>query len=463
MKRELIEAVLKDAAAFERVVAALKAAYTRAWSLGHQNAVKRLLNEVETIGPQAFTREMEARVLKAFAAEVGPQAMRRMVEGPVVNLSESAWLIGAQEAARAAGIDYRFGLKDTEALKLAQRGDLYWVGNHWDAFTRQRLSDAVARFFEEGQAYEKLAEWMQEAMAGVHEAGKAYWELAAETAATKTRELGRISGYEQAGVQWVQVRARIDERTTPCCRSLHGRLIPLTTIQAQRDKYLAAAGRGNLEEARTAWPMWDGRQAFGKEVPDNVGLPPYHFRCRTVTVAYLGEPPGSQRFEHGERMPMAARELIEQAAPEVHAGRIAALRALAAREQLAWSERHLRDDLKKRIDRVRKHAERDFSLTGGDEDKLREYLRIAQRTVETGEAVIRPHRGRLQYVFGSAALKAMAVVDWEETRLFGLYGHASEADWAAAWQRGYLERGARIEAQPVRRSVWKRWIGAIGI
>jgi len=463
MRREaVIEAVLKDAAAFERVVAALKAAFTRAWSLGHQSAVKRLLNEVEAIGPEAFTREMEARVLAAFEQEVGPEMMRRMVEGPVVNLSEAAWLIGANEAAKSVGVDYRFGLKDTEALKLAQRGDLYWVAHHWDAFTRQKLSDAVARFFEEGQTYEKLAEWMREAMAGVHEAGMRYWELAADTAATKTREMGRIAGYEQAGIQWVQVRARMDERTTPCCRSLHGRLIPLNKIVAQRDTYLDAAGRGHLEAARAAWPMWEAGQAFGKEIPDNVGLPPYHFRCRTVTVAYLGPPPGGQRIAFGERMPRDAREVIEQAAPEVHAERIAALRQLAAREALAWSERHLREDLRKRFDLVRKHAQRDFGLTGADEETLREYLRLASRTVETGEAVIRPHRGRLQYVFGSAALKSMAVVDWEETRLFGLYGHASEAAWAQAWQNAYLAFGARIEAQ-VRRSSWKRWIGAIGI
>ncbi len=337
------------------------------------------------------------------------------------------------------------------------------MANHWDAITRQKLSDAVARFFEEGQTYEKLAEWMQEAMAGVHEAGKAYWELAADTAATKTRELGRIAGYEQAGIEWVQVRARIDERTTPCCRSLHGRLIPLATIQRQRDQYLDAAGRGNLEAARSAWPMWDGSQAFGKDLPANVGLPPYHSRCRTVTVAYLGPPPGRQRIDYGDRVPLDARELIAQTAPEVHAGRIAALRALAAQERLAWSERHLRDDLRKRVDRVRKHAERDFGLTGADEEKLREYLRLAQRTVETGEAVIRPHRGRLQYVFGSAALRAMAVVDWEETRLFGLYGHVSEAAWARAWEAAYLAFGARVVAAQVRRSSWKRWIGAIGI
>jgi hypothetical protein len=51
--------------------------------------------------------------------------MRRMLARPVVNLSEAAWLIGAREAALGAGVDYRFGLKDKKALKLAQRSDLY--------------------------------------------------------------------------------------------------------------------------------------------------------------------------------------------------------------------------------------------------------------------------------------------------------------------------------------------------
>lgn len=32
--------------------------------------------------------------------------------------------------------------------------------------------------------------------------------------ATKTREMGRVSGYERAGITRVQVRAHLDERTT---------------------------------------------------------------------------------------------------------------------------------------------------------------------------------------------------------------------------------------------------------
>lgn len=114
--------------------------------------------------------------------------------------------------------------------------------------------------------------------------------------------MGRISGYQQAGVRYVQVKARMDERTTPLCRSLHGRLIRLDTLVSQRDRYLAAAANGNLEAAKAAWPMLDATMRFKSsacaghalekaDLPGNVGLPPYHFRCRTITVAWLGDDP----------------------------------------------------------------------------------------------------------------------------------------------------------------------------
>jgi hypothetical protein len=45
-------------------------------------------------------------------------------------------------------------------------------------------------------------------------------------------------------------------------------------------------------------------------MPGNIGLPPYHFRCRTVTVAYLGRAPESitdDAADDMERMRLAVR------------------------------------------------------------------------------------------------------------------------------------------------------------
>lgn len=461
LKERLISILIKDERAFEALVARLKQAFTRAWSLGHQEAVSRAIRRLEELGPERFSRAAEREILSAFEREVGPQAMVRLLDGPVTVLGEAIWRAGGAEAGRDVGVDYRFGLVDQEALALARRGDIYWVASHWDAFTRQQLSDAVARYFEEGQTYEQLAAAMREAMAGVHEAGMRYWELVADTMATKTREMGRISGYQQAGVRYVQIKARMDERTTPLCRSLHGRLIRLDTVVAQRDKYLAAAARGNLEAAKAAWPMWDATMAFKSAggcadhavekaaLPDNVGLPPYHFRCRTITVAWLGEDPGAQQLVFGERMPADARRQVEAVAPETHAARIDAMRGLAREGRLSWSERHLLADLRKGMVcdgavRLLRHARAEFDLGGDDAEATRAYNAIAQRVVRDGEALARPHRGRMQYAFGSAGERAVAVVDYEEMRLVGLFGHTSEAAFAQAWARGYVARGARI-------------------
>lgn len=303
LKERLIQILIKDDRTFYALLTRLQGAFTRAFSLGHQAAVARAMERLEAMGPERFSRAAEREILAAFEREVGPQAMARLLDGPVTVLGEALWRKGGAEGAGEAGVDYRFDLVDQEALALARRGDLYWVANHWDAYTRGLLSDAVARYFEQGQTYEQLAQAMREAMAGVHEAGMRYWELVADTMATKTREMGRIAGYQQAGIRYVQVKARMDERTTPLCRSLHGRLIRLDSVVAQRDKYLSAAAKGHLEAAKAAWPMWDPTTVFKSascceahalakaELPANVGLPPYHFRCRTITVAWLGEDP----------------------------------------------------------------------------------------------------------------------------------------------------------------------------
>jgi hypothetical protein len=122
-----------------------------------------------------------------------------------------------------------------------------------------------------------------------------YFALLADHLATKTAELGRVSGYEEAGIEAVEIVARMDERTTPICRSLHGRVIPLAAIGAQRDRTIAAAAAGDMEAMKRAQPMLSGpleqgialTRRTGDIVKRGIGLPPYHFRCRTVPVAHF--------------------------------------------------------------------------------------------------------------------------------------------------------------------------------
>lgn len=345
LKRRLIALLAKDEAAFAALSERLSAAMTRAWSFGVEAAFRRALEILRGLDPARFDAADEARLLAAIEAEIGGEAMRAALEGPVITLPAAIYQAEALAAARAAaGLDYAFGVKDEAALELARRFDLHWIGRHWDAGTRAAVTGAVAEFFENGWTYETLAERLKAAFDGIEERGMAYWQLTADTIATKTRELGRVAGYEQAGVKYLEVRAHIDSRTTPICRSMHGRLIRLETVTRQRERYLAAIERGHMEAAKAAWPMFDATMAFAggtKTLPENVGLPPYHFRCRTVTVAYLGVDPEVVEREADaiERWQMAARQ--RETLPKRELVRLIERARMARWDNLAYAMAHV--------------------------------------------------------------------------------------------------------------------------
>ena len=138
-------------------------------------------------------------------------------------------------------------------------------------------------------------------LAGIADKSKPYWAIMADHTASKTREMGRVAGYERAGISHVQVRAHLDDSTTPICRAMHGRVIPVSKLKSQRDDYLAAIKVRNQTAAKQAWKMHsslngkDSGNMAGlstNRIPNHTANPPYHFRCRTITVAYFMDEEG---------------------------------------------------------------------------------------------------------------------------------------------------------------------------
>lgn len=77
-----------------------------------------------------------------------------------------------------------------------------------------------------------------------------------------------------------------DDRTTRFCRWVHLKTIMVERIERQLDA-LAAAIRADDEDAiKRAWPMLNFRQSDSTQLYRQwflqIGLPPYHWRCRTV-------------------------------------------------------------------------------------------------------------------------------------------------------------------------------------
>ncbi len=90
----------------------------------------------------------------------------------------------------------------------------------------------------------------------------------------------RASQALKYGAKAFQVMARIDNKTTPICRSMHGRIISAKHLSAQANKVLEAQSIADKKAAST----WMSEPFLAKDLPHNFGLPPYHFRCRTEVV-----------------------------------------------------------------------------------------------------------------------------------------------------------------------------------
>lgn len=281
-------AILKDEAAFNALLAELQAAYTRAWSDQVAAAIVAALDDLAELGPGRFGPEDAASILSALQSELGPDSMQAALRGPVLRVSNGLARLGATEVGFSLGIDLQFLRPDLDALRAIGEGNLFWVGRSWNNYTANVMKRTLDDYFTAGMTREELAARFAEDFAGLSEKGQRYWELLADHTATKTRELGRATGYERAAVEYVEVRAQIDDNTTEICRELHGTIIPVSRLTAQRDEYLAATARRDEEAAKAAWVMLDNpEQVSGGALPAGVGSPPYHFRCRTITVAHF--------------------------------------------------------------------------------------------------------------------------------------------------------------------------------
>lgn len=289
-KRLVRVAILKDDAAFERLYENLQTALTRSWNDQMREGIANALNRLRDLGSGKFTQEDQRSIMSTLEASVGEDALRSAMRDPVIKLTEAIFRSAADEVGQAANVDIAFNRPDLDALDVLKGGNLYWIGNGWNVEVQDKLAKILDEYFREGMTRESLTERMAEDFATVTSRSTVYWEMLADHTATKTREIGRVTGYDRAEIDVVKVRAQIDSVTSQICRAMHGRLITVDRLRSQRDAYLDATRRRDYDAAINSWRMHsdagDLRDRATSDLPSDTAGPPYHFGCRTITVLY---------------------------------------------------------------------------------------------------------------------------------------------------------------------------------
>ncbi len=220
---------------------------------------------------------------------IDKKTLLRIVEAKIQSLGytlDTAALEALHEKAAAAaaaevGAAFVFDQTDAQVLESMQRA-LVWMKEDGAANTQSRLKEIIAEAMEGEVRINDLGETLRAEFEGVIDESARYFQGVSDHVIRQSQSVTRIYQFEKAGVKEVKVIALIDKKTSAVCRSMHGRIIPIAVVKSQADAIMAAK---SIEEKKAA-SRWQSAPIFGK-LPSGVALPPYHFRCRTIVVAYF--------------------------------------------------------------------------------------------------------------------------------------------------------------------------------
>ena len=415
--REVLAVVKADA--YERLAARLHRLLAATWDDHTRRALEEITERLRGREPltvaevEAIHRRLAEILGEAFTAEIEADLREIVAESYVRALSDTLGLSRP-----------RWDLVDARALDWLQRHHVYWVRHHYDRHLAEDVLSLGEQAILEGMSRREAGRLFREALGRRLGQSQLYWEMFANHVVTRSQELGRVEGYERAGVRYLQIRAVLDHRTSCICRNLHGRIIEVDKAARLARRLVAA---DDPEDVKRIAPWEPCERVMGvpsAELPEHLALPPYHFGCRTRTVVW--KPPEDVRVEAkemGAAVRPQDRPLLDQYTEAEYAGWVEDIRRRA--DRLRWNEKDLKHDL-------RKHAP-DFGISPGDRST---YTAIARSVVADPKYVTaHVYKGQIQFVLYGE--NAVVIVD-QQMRIRGVY-HSADVDRTFVnWSREQL-------------------------
>lgn len=196
-----------------------------------------------------------------------------------VNTNDVETIYTKLAATHILSSSFEFNKVDVKAIEAMRKG-FYWAGVEYNEKTQIKLKDIIEGAFRGEYSRADLSAKLKDEFTGVLNASTYYFEGVADHIINQSQNISKVNQALKYDVKHFKIVARIDNKTSQICRSMHGKIIEASHLQNQVNNLLAAK---NISEKKEA-AAWKNDAVYGK-LPSNFGLPPYHFRCRTEVVA----------------------------------------------------------------------------------------------------------------------------------------------------------------------------------
>lgn len=216
-----------------------------------------------------------------------------------------------------------FKTEDAEAIQQIGTQGGFWIRNSAGQISQsmdKQARNIIERGLSLGQGRDEIGQMLTDQLPGMWQKyGFNYARTVAANAVSRARSYSEAASYASVGIEYLELMAMLDERTTDICRVLDGTVISvkeslahqkaIAAIQNPEDvqnvapfmtqrknkktgdinigigksKFatVARSGKGEVDDRGAFKRMMSTKKMVGK----GVTMPPFHHQCRTMTVA----------------------------------------------------------------------------------------------------------------------------------------------------------------------------------
>lgn len=281
----LIDEILiaKDKRAYEKLRNQLRNLVASTFNDKRRDALNEAIEYLVNLDADTFTKKHIAKVESIIESHLG-EDLAKVTEETSKELTEKIVKLSIKEVAQMVDLKLVFDVKDKEAANILNQQLVFSVGEYHTTTLQPEVNKTLTEYFTSKKTIDEVAKDFEKQFKNITDKDESYFEGLAEHYANRTRQLGRVNGYEQAGVAYIEIVAVMDDRTSDICEYMNGQIIPIANAIELRDNLLAAE---SPDETKSVAPWLSVDDIKDSDLPVGMSFPPYHFRCRTDTKAYF--------------------------------------------------------------------------------------------------------------------------------------------------------------------------------
>ena len=273
---------------FDSYVMELKNALLQEWEPSSKEAIEDAIRNL--VGQTNMNHDDLEAVQTALETKLGSEYAAK-IGAPLYEFHLKSYTAGQEQILNATA---SFNLVDKKALKVLNQHNIYWVGENYGNNLYQSVQKIGNEIIAQGLSKTEAGKLFEQELSDkLQKYGSQYWEGFANHVVTRSREMGRVEGYVKANITRYEIVAVIDDRTSPICIEMNGRIFEVERAVGLRDAIINA---DNPKDVKDIAPWRTPEQIAADagvekmadidtaDLPPGMELPPYHFRCRTRTV-----------------------------------------------------------------------------------------------------------------------------------------------------------------------------------